>query len=259
MEQMSYVDSSQDVLALKKVIIMGRSRRLNQRAQVRLLAQSEKTLKQIQWEMVENNGSEEYFLDKENIALQYYTKQIDDLLRAKFALCLNTMQRLVTDVVLDNPDIFTQIKNKTNKDLVFYDKEIKIFQDRMSAAWDKSFALLQDLLAHEKQQNEKLMGFYRFHIACAQQCYLTTMNQVDSITENIGDDGFSLTNITRSFCTFLQYCMKFCQPAHHNTHMEIDLRRDVFAMEKAINGDENYTASTRPETFLFASLANIKA
>jgi hypothetical protein len=231
-------------------LLLSRDKQLNDKAQARALDYETKELENMRKQMESTKRFDSHYkvLDSNKDDIQYLDQKIETLLEKKLQLinrysvaAIKESQALIGgDSSAERKAICDRLRVEIDREIAFYDEQLKELQTRRSSFWDTHKELQEYLIEQERTRNEKLDEIYLRHTVLLEKIYVRHSTNTENVAVRSIDAGTSAFNfITAPLQMLLGYFNVTANLSPARVIDEIAGRREVGDIERDLNGYDN--------------------
>lgn len=233
--------------AFVRQILLSRDKRLNDMAQRRALSHEVNMLEKMRFQMENKQRFDSHYqvLGANKEAIRCIDLKIEEILRKKAELIDQYAKATVKEsgsilngeVSPKRKAACDQLRTEIDKEIEFYDSELKQLQERRHVLWDAHTDFQKYLLNQEKSRNDNLDGIYKLHSSLLEKVYLRHIDD----SEIIAIKGIEAANLSFKDMIMapLQFLMQYfgVSPGVSFIHTRIEngARIQVEQAEREIN------------------------
>lgn len=235
--------------AFVRQMMLSRDKQLNDEAQNRALTKEVNELEKMRNQMQINKRFDSHYqvIGANKDAILYLDSKIEGVLRKKTELIERYAKATIKEsgsivsgeVSVDRKIACDKLREEIDKEMAFYDNELKTLQDRRSKLWDTHTNFQKYLLAQEKLRNLNLDNLYSQHSALLEKVYLRHIDDTEIVAiKSVDAATMSFKDMVMVPIQFLmQYFGVAPAPAISLVHTNIQnaARIEVEQLEKDIN------------------------
>ncbi|QDP72992.1 hypothetical protein FOG18_10660 [Legionella israelensis] len=239
------------LVAFIRQLLLSRDKHLNDKAQQRALAKEVKELEKMRLQMETNKRFDSHYkvLGSNKDAIVYLDNKIEEILQKKFQLIDRYSQVTLKEsagiidkgIIKERMETCDRLKKEIDKEISFYDNELKELQKRRSTLWDTHTQLQEHLIDQEMSRNKQLDELYRKQTGMLEKIFIRHIDDSENITRESIKAGTSTFKML--IMAPVQFLLQFFKLSNgislDQVTKEKEHREDVSEIEKDINGEEN--------------------
>ncbi|WP_454785171.1 hypothetical protein [Legionella sp. WA2024007413] len=177
--------------AFVRQILLSRDKQLNDTAQSRALSQEVKELEKMRTQMQSEKRFDSHYqvLGSNKDAIKYIDTKVEEILNKKTELVERYAQAIIKEsgsivsgeISSERKIACDRLREEIDREIAFYDTELKQLQDRRGLLWDAHTDFQKYLLNQEKARNDSLDNVYQQHSALLEKVYLRHIDNTEIV------------------------------------------------------------------------------